>query len=327
MPREYARIRLSIAEDEDFEDLTPAAQWLYLRVLLPDPSLNNAGVCDWRPNRLIGKANGIDLAYILDAAAELEQQRYVLFDVATEEALIRTYIRNDELLRNPKMALSVVSGYQATASKTLRAFIVTEVLKARDEHPEFSSWEHEISKAEVDRLLTRKGSDSVNYTNQIEVPITNLITNPNPGADYQSDSVHIPCTYTNTSTPAPTPNTLLAPQDAPPKPKRGSRLDSDWMPPQSVIDEIKAECPHVDLEAEHRKFVDYWTDKTGKDATKISWEGTWRNWMRRAESQTPQGRPPDPRNVHKLRAITQLAADVRAQEQAELAVNQRRAVE
>lgn len=109
--------------------------------------------------------------------------------------------------------------------------------------------------------------------------------------------------------------------------QRGTRLSPDWMPARSVIDEIKAECPHVDLEAEHRKFVDYWTDKTGKDATKISWEGTWRNWVRRAESQTPQGRPSDPRNVHKLRAITQLAADVRAQEQQAELVNQRRAVE
>ena len=280
MAREYARIRLSIAEDEDFEELTPAAQWLYLRVLLPDPSLNNAGVCDWRPNRLTVKAKGIDLDYILAAAAELERNRYVLFDTTTEEALIRTYIRNDELMRNPKMALAVVSGYQATASKVLRAFIVTEVSKAKDEHPEYSSWEHSISKAEVDRLLTRKGSDSVQYTNQIEVTITNRITNPDPGADYQSDSVEIP-SHLAPNTNHQAPDTFEAPQ-APPTPKRGSRLSPDWMPSQQTIDAIKAECPNVDLEAEHRKFIDYWTDKTGKDATKLSWDGTWRNWIRRA---------------------------------------------
>ncbi len=26
------------------------------------------------------------------------------------------------------------------------------------------------------------------------------------------------------------------------------------------------------------KFKNYWTDKTGKDATKMSWKGTWENW-------------------------------------------------
>lgn len=72
-----------------------------------------------------------------------------------------------------------------------------------------------------------------------------------------------------------------APQASPPS-KRGTRLSADWMPTQQAINAMKTECPHVDLEAEHRKFIDYWTDKTGKDATKLSWDGTWRNWIRRA---------------------------------------------
>lgn len=192
MPREYARIRLSIAEDDEFEQLSPAAQWLYLRVLLPEPSLNYAGVCDWRPNRLLRKARGIDLAYILAAASDLEERRYVLFDVPTEQALIRTYIRGDELLRNPKMALAVVNGYQETASDPLRAVIVSEIQRDQQDHPEYSTWTHSISKDAIARLVTKPNADSVPYTNQITIPITNRITNPDPGDDYQSDSVDIP---------------------------------------------------------------------------------------------------------------------------------------
>jgi hypothetical protein len=77
---------------------------------------------------------------------------------------------------------------------------------------------------------------------------------------------------------------VAAPDDAtPPEASRnGTRLDPEWMPKQSTIDAMKVECPHVDLQAEHRKFVDHWTDKTGKDATKRTWDGTWRNWIRRA---------------------------------------------
>lgn len=309
MAREYARIRLSIADDEEFEELLPEAQWLYLRVLLPDPSLNYAGIADWRPNRLINKARGIDANYILTAAADLEERRYALFDVDTEEVLIRTYIRVDELLRNPKMAVAVVSGYQSTASKVLRAFIVSEIQKAKEEQPDYSSWTHEISKDELARLLTKSNADSVQYTNQIQVPITNRITNTDLGADYQSDSVQIPSHLSpSTSTPD-TSHLVGAPSGA--KPQRGSRLPSDWMPPPRVIDEIKAECPNVDLRTEHKKFVDYWTDKTGKDATKLSWEGTWRNWMRNAKPQraSPGGQ------VHKLRGYAELANEVRAQEE------------
>jgi hypothetical protein len=53
---------------------------------------------------------------------------------------------------------------------------------------------------------------------------------------------------------------------------------------------MQTECPTVDFRAEHRKFIDYWTDRTGKDATKVSWDGTWRNWIRRAAEQTPNRR-------------------------------------
>jgi len=71
---------------------------------------------------------------------------------------------------------------------------------------------------------------------------------------------------------------------------RGTRLDSDWIPPQDVIDQMRTECPDVDLQAEHRKFVDYWTDQSGAKAAKRSWVGTWRNWIRRAaEDSRPRG--------------------------------------
>ncbi|GJF17732.1 hypothetical protein NGTWS0302_16940 [Mycolicibacterium cyprinidarum] len=67
---------------------------------------------------------------------------------------------------------------------------------------------------------------------------------------------------------------------------RGARLDPEWIPPQNVIDQMRDECPTVDLQAEHRKFVDYWTDQTGSRAAKRSWVGTWRNWIRKAAEQS-----------------------------------------
>lgn len=78
--------------------------------------------------------------------------------------------------------------------------------------------------------------------------------------------------------------------------KRGSRLQFGWEPPREVIEAMRAECPHVDLRYEHRQFVDYWTDKSGANATKVSWVGTWRNWMRRAAAQQ-QERTAPPSNV------------------------------
>lgn len=89
--------------------------------------------------------------------------------------------------------------------------------------------------------------------------------------------------------------------------KRGARLTPEWMPDQTSIDAIRTECPHVDLKAEHRKFIDYWTDKTGRDATKLSWDGTWRNWMRRARENRPRAPTPNGHNGHDAKVDDYLA--------------------
>lgn len=36
------------------------------------------------------------------------------------------------------------------------------------------------------------------------------------------------------------------------------------------------------VRTEAAKFADYWHGKSGKDATKVDWEATWRNWCRNA---------------------------------------------
>ena len=68
---------------------------------------------------------------------------------------------------------------------------------------------------------------------------------------------------------------------------RGSRLPADWMPPPDVVAQMRSDHPHVDLKAEHEKFVDYWQGKAGRDARKADWDATWRNWIRRAAEQRP----------------------------------------
>lgn len=69
---------------------------------------------------------------------------------------------------------------------------------------------------------------------------------------------------------------------------RGTRLPKDWLLPSSFGNWAIAEFPHLSadfIRQEGLKFRDYWVPKTGKDATKIEWEGTWRNWVRKANAE------------------------------------------
>ena len=74
-------------------------------------------------------------------------------------------------------------------------------------------------------------------------------------------------------------------------PSRGARLAQDWVLPKSwgewAVDELGMGAEQVRTEA--AKFRDYWCAKSGKDATKLDWQATWRNWCRNAK---PATKPP-----------------------------------
>lgn len=65
---------------------------------------------------------------------------------------------------------------------------------------------------------------------------------------------------------------------------KGSRLAGDWQLPKAwgewALTDIGWSVETVRTEA--AKFADYWHGKSGKDATKVDWEATWRNWCRNA---------------------------------------------
>lgn len=62
--------------------------------------------------------------------------------------------------------------------------------------------------------------------------------------------------------------------------KRGKRLPDDWSPSQALWDWTFATHPNINAQLTLDKFCDYWTAKSGRDATKADWDGTWRNWVR-----------------------------------------------
>jgi len=76
---------------------------------------------------------------------------------------------------------------------------------------------------------------------------------------------------------------------------KGERLLVDWsLPDDWKPDAIAAGVPVGAVDLEGRKFRDYWVAKTGKDATKMDWQATWRNWCRNAVARTyrpTQGKP------------------------------------
>jgi hypothetical protein len=70
--------------------------------------------------------------------------------------------------------------------------------------------------------------------------------------------------------------------------KRGQRLPEDWVPAPAVRAQLTEQYPWIDLRAEHAKFTDFWKAKAGKDAAKLDWDATFRNWIRSAAERRPR---------------------------------------
>jgi hypothetical protein len=89
----------------------------------------------------------------------------------------------------------------------------------------------------------------------------------------------------------------LRSEDAPPpKKQKATRLPEDWSLPRAwgqwAVSEGYSEQV-IRLEAE--KFRDHWISKSGKDAAKLDWFATWRNWIRGC-SKAQAGRGPPHRD-------------------------------
>jgi len=87
---------------------------------------------------------------------------------------------------------------------------------------------------------------------------------------------------------------------------RGSRISEHWLPSPESVAKIKTECPTVDPQAEHSAFIDYWIAQPGSKGVKLDWDATWRNWMRRKQSD----RKGKPTPTERARQTLQLATDI-----------------
>lgn len=140
MARDHARIKTGIWRDREFRDLTSDAQWLY-QAMTSQQALTYAGVLDWRPGRFAALAKGMTARRVEKAADELTAARFVVVDLQTEEALVRTYVRHDGVLDRRNMGKAVARALQAVVSMRIREAILIELGRLYEESPTLAGWD------------------------------------------------------------------------------------------------------------------------------------------------------------------------------------------
>ncbi len=76
---------------------------------------------------------------------------------------------------------------------------------------------------------------------------------------------------------------VIAAAKAPAKAIKGTRLPKDWVLPKAWgMWALEKGLPREKVITEAERFRNYWVAKSGKDASKVDWEATWRNWILKA---------------------------------------------
>lgn len=153
MARKFAQIHVAIWSDHDFKSLSPAEQHMYF-VLLSQPRMNLCGVLDYIPSRLAMCSDEWSVDDVESLVKKLEARRYVVVDYDTREIMLRSFIRNDGLLKSNTITKGAAVDYGEVMSDKLRTTLDKELIRAYQIDPDLAGWQglHEANPVLFERV-------------------------------------------------------------------------------------------------------------------------------------------------------------------------------
>ncbi|WNM67284.1 RepA-like replication initiator [Arthrobacter phage Wyborn] len=140
--RNYGKIKLSAQSDPDWRALSHHAQWLYW-ALVGSEKLSACGMLEWRPKQFAALSPTVNVELVEVALDELRAMKFVVLDEETDELLLRSFVRNDDVVQNRNMMVAVIKAWRMITSLTLRGVVVHELIRLQHEQPQFPCWEHQ----------------------------------------------------------------------------------------------------------------------------------------------------------------------------------------
>jgi hypothetical protein len=131
MPNAAGIIYESIWRDPDFRRLSRTAQTMYAQ-LLSQKELDCAGVLPLQPDKWAMGCEELTVEQVWADLNELQAGRFVFYDLDTWEALVRTHMRNSNVLKVPNMRKSAQRAARLVGSASLRSVLAVELVATGD---------------------------------------------------------------------------------------------------------------------------------------------------------------------------------------------------
>lgn len=128
MSRTYARVMAAIWRNRDFIALTSGAQRVYL-MLVTQPDISAAGTLPLCIRRWASLAQDSSPESINNALAELAAGKFVVVDRATDELLVRSFVKWDGGMGNSKRRPVILEAAAEVVSPALREALAVEFRK------------------------------------------------------------------------------------------------------------------------------------------------------------------------------------------------------
>jgi hypothetical protein len=124
--RDHARFYLSMWDDDDFIGLSALAKLVYVQLCM-QRKLEYSGELTVSVKRWSKAHPDQDTDTIRAALAELDAARFVVVDQDTDELLIRSFIRNDQLYKQPNVLRAALRSAFEITSPLLRRALAAEL--------------------------------------------------------------------------------------------------------------------------------------------------------------------------------------------------------
>jgi hypothetical protein len=316
MARGHGRILTSIWEDAEFLMLDQGRQRLYL-FLISQPNLNHAGLLPLTLRRWARKAFGLTASELDEHLVALDAARFIVMDEDTEELLIRSFVRNDGVWKQPKVMGAMVSGAQEISSRKLRLALLAEMDRIplddlSDEPTKVRNVSGPSIRQQVSEHIAalRKAFEGLDPTPPASTveggsagPSVPPLAAPSdtPGEGGREASTHadawarprpqaqaapapVPCPSPLSPAPAPEERgvagavtTSAAVAVAQQQPDGLSPIPDDFRINDTMRRWIRATFPNLDPEFETEQFVAYWRSEGRR---KANWPEAWTKWVR-----------------------------------------------
>jgi hypothetical protein len=126
MANAAAFIQESIWRDRHWRRLSRSSQALYLQ-LLSQKELDCAGILPLQPNKWAKGCCDLTVEQVWADLEELQRELFVFFDAETDEAFVRTYIRNSNVIKVPNMMKSALRAALLVGSEVIRPLLADEL--------------------------------------------------------------------------------------------------------------------------------------------------------------------------------------------------------